>query len=397
MFGVPGKSEAWISGGNGMKDIIRMGESSVLEFKTEEARNESIAKEVAAFSNFMGGKLLVGVGDDGSIIGVTNRKVEERIVQICRNNVSPSVLPRTEFMDVDGKEILVVEVPKGSNKPYKAKTTGKFYIRAGSSSVEPTNEELARLFQTGEMIHYETKPVHGARINDLNRGYLNRYMGEIRQIDEFPEEAYPQVLDNLNLLARVNGDYVPNIAGLILFGNNPKKFLPQSICQAACFKGPDESTDIVELKEFSGAVTEVMEGLLRFVERNSRTEVTFKNSVKRKNLEQYPASIVRELIANAVAHRDYSIWGAFNRLMIFSDRLEMRSPGTLPNTITVERMMMGVSYYRNPIIMQALKDFGYVESIGRGIIRCNRKLKSLGRNGLEITDLGAELRVVLSG
>lgn len=380
-----------------MKDIIRMGESSVIEFKTEEVHNDSIAKEVAAFSNFMGGKLLVGVGDDGSIIGTTNRKVEERIVQICRNNIAPSVLPRTEFMDIDGKEILVVEIPKGSNRPYKVKTTGNFYIRAGSSSVEPTNEELVRLFQNGKMIHYETKPVHGACVNDLNRGYLNRYMREFRQIDEFPDEAYPQVLDNLNLVARVNGDYVPNIAGIVLFGNNPKQFLPQSICQAACFKGIDESTDIVELKEFSGAMTEVMEGLLRFVERNSRTDVAFENGIKRNDLEQYPAPIVRELIANAIAHRDYSIWGAFNRLMIFSDRLEMRSPGTLPNTITVERMMMGVSYYRNPIIMQVLKDFGYVESIGRGIIRCNRKLKALSRKELEIVDLGAELRVTVTG
>ena len=381
-----------------MKDILRMGESSVLEFKTEEVHSDSIAKEVVAFSNFMGGKLLVGVGDDGLVIGTKNRKVEERIVQICRNNIAPSVLPRTEFIDIDDKEILVVEIPKGSNRPYKVKTTGKFYIRAGSNSVEPTNEELARLFQNGQMIHYETKSVHGACVNDLNRGYLNRYMREIRQIDEFPEEAYPQVLDNLNLVARVNGDYIPNIAGLILFGTNPKKFLPQSICQAVCFKGKDESTDIVEMKEFSGAVTEVMEGLLRFVERNSRTDVAFENGVKRNDIEQYPATIVRELIANAIAHRDYSIWGAFNRLMIFSDRLEMRSPGTLPNTITVGRMTMGVSYYRNPIIMQVLKDFGYVESIGRGIIRCNRTLKALNRNELEIMDLGAELRVVvLSG
>lgn len=131
---------------------------------------------------------------------------------------------------------------------------------------------------------YETKPVHGACVNDLNWGYLNRYLSEIRQIDEFPEEAYPQVLDNLNLVACVNGDYVPNIAGLILFGNNPKKFLSQSVCQAACFKGIDESSHIVELKEFSGAVTEVMEGLLRFVERNSRTDVTFENGVNEKTL-----------------------------------------------------------------------------------------------------------------
>jgi len=378
-----------------MKDMIRMGESTVLEFKTEDAHPDGIAKEVAAFSNFLGGTLLLGVGDDGSIQGISNRKLEEKIVQICRNNVVPSVLPRTEFVEMDGREILVVEIPKGLNKPYKVRTTGKFYVRAGSSSVEPTNEELARLFQNGEMVHYEIKPVHGAGVNDLNRGYLNQYLKEIRQMDEFSEEAYPRILENLNLATRVNGDYVPTIAGLILFGTHPKRFLPQSVCQAVCFKGPDESTDMVEIKEFSGAITEVVEGLLRFVERNSRTEVVFEGGIKRNDLEAYPGPIVRELIANAIAHRDYSIWGAFNRLMIFSDRLEMRSPGTLPNTMTVERMRWGVSYYRNPVIMQTLKDFGYVESVGRGIIRCNRQLKALNRKELEIADLGVELRVVV--
>jgi len=151
------------------------------------------------------------------------------------------------------------------------------------------------------------------------------------------------------------------------------------------------------MKEFSGSITEVMEGLLRFADRNSRTKVDFQAGIKRKDLEQYPAAIVRELIANAIAHRDYSVWGAYNRLYIFADRLEMRSPGRLPNTMTIKGMKMGVSYHRNPIIMQTLKDYGYVEKIGRGIIRCNRKLRDFKRRELDILDLGAEIRVVIPG
>jgi len=384
-------------GFNAMKDLILMGESSTIEFKTEDVHNNSIAKEVAAFANFLGGKLLVGVGDDGRVTGVSDRKIEQRIVQICRNNIIPSLIPQVEFAEVEGKTILVVTIPKGSSKPYKVRTTGKFYIRAGSSSVEPTNEELARFFQNGELIHYEIKPVHGASIKDLNKGYLNQYLREFRGIDENfeTEEEFLQALYNLNLLTRINGEYAPTIAGMILFGNNPKKFLPQSIAQAVCFSGEDESSDIIEMKESAGSVTEVMEGLLRFAERNSRTKVDFQAGIKRKDMEQYPATIVRELIANAIAHRDYSVWGACNRLYIFADRLEMRSPGRLPNTITIESMKMGVSYHRNPIIIQTLKDYGYVEKIGRGIIKCNRKLRDFARRELEILELEEEIRVVL--
>lgn len=382
-----------------MKELILMGESSTIEFKTENAHNDSIAKEVVAFANFLGGKVLVGVGDDGRVLGVSDRKIEQRIVQICRNNITPSLIPQVEFAEVEGETILVVGIPKGSNKPYKVRTTGKFYIRAGSSSIEPTNEELVRLFQNGELIHYEIKPVHGASVNDLNRGYLNQYLREFRRIDESfeAEEEFLQVLHNLNLLSRINGEYAPTIAGMILFGNDPEKYLSQSIAQAVCFKGKNESNDIIEMKEFSGSITEIMNGLLRFADRNSRTKVEFQDGIKRKDLEQYPAAIVRELIANAIAHRDYSVWGAYNRLYIFADRLEMRSPGRLPNTMTIEGIKMGVSYHRNPIIMQTLKDYGYVEKIGRGIIRCNRKLRDLKRRELEIMDLGAEIRVVIPG
>jgi len=380
-----------------LKQLIRNGESSLLEFKTEGAHNDSIAKEIVAFANFSGGKLLIGVSDEGEAVGVQDRSVEQRVVQICRNNVFPSIIPVVQFSEIDGKTILVVEVPKGENKPYRVKGSGKFYIRAGSSSLEPSNEELVRLFQNGGLVHYETKPVYGSSISDLNRSYLNEYFVKYRSLGEDieNEEEIWQMLFNLYLTTKANDEYVPTVAGLILFGSNPGRFLPQSGAQAVCFRGDDEASHIVEMKEFNGAATDIVEGLLRFVERNSTTEVKFKNEVKRDDIQQYPASIVRELVANGIAHRDYSIWGAVIRLCIFDGRLEMRSPGKLPNTMTVERMKIGVSYHRNPTIMQTLRDYGYVEKIGRGILRSNRRLRDLNRRELDIKDLGAEVRVIL--
>lgn len=128
------------------KNTLRMGESSVLGFKAEKARGESIAKGIVAFANTDGGTLLVGVRDDGTVEGVRDRRVEQRVVRICRNNIVPSLIPMFAFTEIDGETVLAVEVPRGPNRPYRVKTSGKFYIRAGSSSLEPTNEELVQLF-----------------------------------------------------------------------------------------------------------------------------------------------------------------------------------------------------------------------------------------------------------
>lgn len=380
------------------KKSLRMGENSVLEFKTEQIHNNSIAKEMVAFANTEGGMLLIGVRDDGSVEGISDRKVEERVVQICRNNIAPSLIPKIEFIEIYGKMVLVVETPKGPNRPYKVKASGKFYIRAGSSSVEPTSEELVRLFQNGDLIHFEIKPVHGATLMALNRTYIDEYLTQYRFIDEpiTTEDELRQILHNLNLLDMSNDQETPTIAGMVLFGKNPVRYLPQAGVRAVCFDGKDESDDILEMKEFYGAVRDLMEGLLQFVHRHSITRVQFdEEEVRRTDIEQYPTNIARELIANAIAHRDYAIWGATIRLFIFKHRLEVRSPGGLPDTLTIARIKAGVSYHRNPIIMQTLKDYMFVEKIGRGIFRSNRRLRQMGRREIEFNDLDVELRAIL--
>ncbi|MEZ4526511.1 MAG: hypothetical protein R2941_11385 [Desulfobacterales bacterium] len=153
---------------------------------------------------------------------------------------------------MENRQNLHVSIPKGANRPYRVRSSGKFYIRAGSSSVEPGTEELARLFQNGELLHYELKPVCGAGIGELNHSYIKTYLREHRLMDDIPESehGFLQILVNLNFLAQKDSEFVPTVAGLILFGNAPEKFLPQCGIRAAAFSGDDEADEMVELKEF---------------------------------------------------------------------------------------------------------------------------------------------------
>ena len=132
---------------NEFKRLVRAGESSRVEFKSRDFHNDSLAKEIVAFANMKGGRIYIGVRDNGELEDI-EQKIEERIVNICRNNILPSIIPDIETLLIDDRRILCIHIDRGRHKPYKVKKSNKFYIRAGSVSIEPSNEELVRLFQT---------------------------------------------------------------------------------------------------------------------------------------------------------------------------------------------------------------------------------------------------------
>ncbi len=342
-----------------LKQIFALGESSVVELKREDVHTDSLAKVIVAFSNFEGGDIWVGVEDNGMVSGITHPRLEEKIVQICRNNISPPVIPNIQLHIVEGKKILQVGIPKGTAKPYR--TQDKFYIRAGSLSVEPTNEELVRLFQEGEQFHFEVKTVFGTSINDIDRIKLNVYLQEYRKI-EYNEEELPTLLQNLKIL---DEEYRLTIVGLIFFGKNIPHYLPQAGIDLALFGGEDKTSDILDRKTVTEDIPFNIQAAINFVKFNSRVQYYFpKDSIQRKEVADYEAFVVRELIANACQHRDWTIYGQQIRVYMFSDRMEVFSPGRLPNTMNLSNALSGVSYYRNPIHAQLLRDFDITERTG---------------------------------
>ena len=152
-----------------LSEIIQSGEDSAVEFKSAEFRNDSLAKEIVAFSNMSGGSIFIGVEDDGTISGIPVNGIEERVVNICRNLVEPSVIPEIySHLSPSGAKVLEVRIPKGSFKPYKVKNTHRFYVRIGSVSIEPGTQELVRLLQSGGVYHFEVTSLPGTSLADID-------------------------------------------------------------------------------------------------------------------------------------------------------------------------------------------------------------------------------------
>jgi ATP-dependent DNA helicase RecG len=346
-----------------LKPIIAAGENSRIEFKSAGFRNESLAKEVVAFANMKGGTIYIGIADDGELQGI-DPKTEERVVNICRNGIQPAIIPEIETVLAEGKRILRVQIEKGSHKPYKVKSGNKFYIRAGSVSIEPSNEELVRLFQDGQQLHFEVSsvvPYDRKRFDLLRfREYLEKYRGL-----EYREEDLPALLYNLHCMDERER---LSVVGTLFFAAEPSRFLPQCGIELNRFSGDDVCGELLDYQSETGPMVPCIEYALAFVKRHTSIRAVFDpESGNRVELPSHDIRIVRELIVNAFMHRDWSIFGQRILFNLFRDRLEIFSPGKLPNTLNLARALAGISYYRNPIIAQMVKDYGLADRVGRGL------------------------------
>jgi len=354
--------------------IIKNGENSLVEFKSSLVHSDSIVKEVAAFSNTAGGSLFIGVEDNGEITGISEEKFEEKIIQICRNNIIPSIIPVIEKYNINDKVIFEVIIDRGRNKPYKVRTSNKFYIRAGSVSIEPTTEELVRLFQEGEIFHFEVKPVPGTSEADLNLNLFYDYCKNYRNYPVTDEDSV-SLLTNLQFLS---DEGYSTIAGLLCFGKNISRFLPQSGIQLHRFSGTDVTSDVLENREMEGTIPFLIDSAIKFVASNTSVSSTVpEDGGQRIDLNDYDPLIVKEIIVNAFQHRDWSIFGQKIRIRMFSDRIEVFSPGKIPNTLNLKNILYGNSFYRNPLLSQIIKDYGYSDKMGRGLLKVIRRSDEL--------------------
>jgi ATP-dependent DNA helicase RecG len=365
-------------------DILRNGESSAVKFKRDDILVEQLAKELVAFSNFDGGMVLLGVEDDGSISGKTRPKLEEWVMTTCRDKIRPAIIPFYEVLrDVEpGKHVTVVRVPTGFNvQSVWHNNRNIYYIRVGTQSREPTTDELSRLFQQRGTFRAELRPVSGATFNDLDQRRLKDYFGRVRKQDDIPADddltGWQTLLLNTELMAE---DGV-TLSALLLFGRNPNRFLPQAGIDATAFPSTEKDYAAVERIKLRGPLTPLMNerdelvetGLVEqafdFVRRNTGITAILEDGVRRKDRPAYPPEAIREVLVNAVIHRDYLLAATDIELSVYSDRIEVISPGRLPNGITPTRMRAGCRAARNQLIKDIMRDYGYLEHMGLGVPR----------------------------
>jgi len=379
---------------------ISMGEGQQREFKQRIDNLESIAGEIVAFANSDGGSLFVGVEDSGGIVGLSDPDaVFQTLSQLCRDRCIPPVSPVMEIFSVDEKSIIVLTVDPAFNgqKPYRT-AGGRFYLRVGRDKRDATGRELIRIAQASGELHYDESPVLGTELEDISRKSFDAYhqvqfgLTLEEQLNQ-SGMAWPRLLQNMRLLHDLDGRYVPSVAALLIFGHSPQRWMPQSRLSAVAFSGEDEDSDILDRREIMGRLPEIIEDTRAFLERNIRMPA-IEHGFGREDILLYDRKALGEAVVNAIAHRDYSLSGSQIRIFLFRNRIEVRSPGRLPNSITLDNIRLGVHAERNRAIATLLTQLGYMSAIGTGVPRLIVRLsRQVSGRMPEFELIGEELRV----
>lgn len=380
-------------------ELIRNGENSGVEFKRDDVDARGLARDLVAFANASGGTVLLGVEDDGTVSGLTRDRLEAWVMQVGRDKIRPEIVPYYEVVrDAEpGRDVAVVRVPRGYTVHHLWDNNHRTYlVRVGSTCREASPEELQRLFQQRSGVRGELQPVSGTTWGDLDRRRLADYFGRVREQDvPASEDDWVTLLTNAEFLVDAADDTKSaSIAALLLFGSNVNRFLPQAGIDAAAYPGREKDYATLERSTLRGPMTPLLtldgqsvenglvEQALDFVRRNTPTTAALDAGGRRAERRAYPDEAVREAVVNALIHRDYLLSSTDIELSVYADRLEVISPGRLPNDITPDRMRVGCRAARNQLLKDVMRDYRYLEHMGMGI---PRKIVKLMReqNGTE--------------
>ncbi|MDR1136300.1 MAG: putative DNA binding domain-containing protein [Clostridiales Family XIII bacterium] len=352
--------------------ILACGEDSQRQFKKNVNNSDSLAADMVAFSNGLGGKIFIGVNDDGSISGLSDddvRRINQLISNTASQGVQPAINPMTENIKLDMGFVVIVDISAGINKPYQDKN-GVFWVKSGADKRKATSrEEIQRLFQASMLIHADEIPIPGASVADLDLDYFNDFF--LRRFGNTLKEqplSLPTLLKNMNLL----NDELLNLSCVLLFAREPQFRLPVFIVKAAAFDSNDLDTNLYnDSRDIGGKLSDVFRQTISFILDNVR-HVQGEQGINSVGIPEIPRESLEEIISNALVHRNYFI-SAPVRVFVFRNRVEVISPGHLPNNLTVENIKSGNSNARNPLLASFANNLLPYRGYGSGIIRALKK------------------------
>jgi ATP-dependent DNA helicase RecG len=349
--------------------LVASGEDSYTEFKDNRVDNDALAKEMCAFANADGGRILIGVGDDGGLHNADGWSDDERVMNIARTLLDPPIVPTYQRVQWDeDTAIVIVTVDPGSEKPY-ALSQGerrRYFMRVGSTSREATREELIRLTQDSGAVASDLRPVTGAVVEDLDPDLVAERFAGRRSIDfeQMTAEERQRVLIDAEILHPKTGG--PTIAGLLCYGRNPQHRLPFAEIACVAYQTDSPGRELADRAMIGGRIDEQISGAVEFIARNIPQASTV-SGVTRVETPRPAIESMREVVANAVAHRHYGIAGPAH-VRVFPNRIEVTSPGKPPNGVTPGGMKVGVSVRRNQFLVKHLEERGLVDAVGRGVV-----------------------------
>lgn len=349
-------------------EIIGRGEDTQHQYKVDFTNVNSLAAEMAAMANTQGGNIIIGVNDDGDIVGLSAEdisRLNQMISNAASQSIRPPINPLTENVSTDNGLVIVITVPEGANKPYMD-NQGKIWVKSGADKRHVTSrEEMQRMFQASGLVYADELPIAGTTMGDIdNDTFKEFYEKKFEQRLDDIEIPFPQLLSNLGL----SRDGELNLAGLLLFSHEPQRFRPAYIVKAVAYPGNEIDLEhYADSEDISGRLFQMYEGISAFLRRNLH-RIQAGQGVNAPGEAEIPAIVLEEILVNALIHRDYFI-SAPIRLFIFRDRIELISPGHLPNHLTTEQIRCGLSNMRNPRLASHASRILPYRGMGTGIPR----------------------------
>ncbi len=349
-----------------LRTLLEQGQGPTVAFETERVTPQRLASTLVAMANTDGGTVIVGVAARGTrVVGLKEpEKALDRALQAALACEPPLIIPMPQMMHLDGKPLLVITVPPGLPHAYSLK--GRYLTRDGAKNRPLTGHALRRLlFERGER-SFESLPVPGATLDDLDPAKVERYA---KVLEGTGETSIEDLLRRRGCLTRKGQ---PTYAGILLFGRDPTQFVSGCEITVVRYAGTEMGDEFLR-QDIRDTLPEQIRRAEAFLVSNMRIGARLVG-FEREERTEYPVDAVREAVVNAVAHRDYSITGDQIRVFMFADRIEVYSPGRLPGPITVDNILHE-RFSRNEIIVQVLADLGFIERLGYGIDRMVRLMR----------------------
>ena len=348
-----------------------------------------LAETLVALANGAGGTLLVGVDPrTGRPQGLADvDSVLDRVLQAALSAEPPLIIPLPKLAEFQGMHVLEVIVPPGLPHVYAAQ--GRFLIRDGARNRSMEARLLRRLMVERGSAGLEGKVPDDAGLADLDWDKAGRYAAALG----IPGDVQGQLL-RCGCVRPVEGQMRPTIAGLLLFGRDPQRWVRSCQVLVVRYAGRSMADRFVK-EEIRGTLPDQIHRAEAFVVANMQKGIRL-SGLERSEEPEYPVEVVREVIVNAVAHRDYRVHGDEIRISLFSDRIECYSPGRLAGHVTLENLV-DERFSRNEAVVQVLSDMGFIERLGYGIDRILRLMAEARLPAPRFEETAGGFRVTLYG
>lgn len=351
-------------------------ESALLEFKKELPKNLQVVKTMVAFCNTFGGRLVIGVEDNGMIVGVSEELVQATVDSLQESiyrSCTPPILPFIYTQRIADKMLIIIEVSSGMNKPYFITSVGLqkgAYIRLGAHTYHANELMIQELQWQSRGLSVDAMPVYQASIENMDREKIKKFL-ENRLISDRAVDI-DSALRHYRLLTEEHLKIFPTTAGILLFGKFPQQFLTEAFIICTHFKGTSGREAIASV-DCEGDLFSQLEQSLHFIVKHLEKSFEIKG-IKRKEQLEIPEEALREVMINAIVHRHYQIPGP-TKVAIYDDRIEVFTPGNFPGPLQQSQLEMGYTYIRNQVICRIFRECGLIEKLGSGLLTLFQKYR----------------------